>query len=72
MKVRGLTQTTFSAGRVVYNDGIITSSPGSGRYIPRENYGFAYERIPLRDAQRRIKETPVDRSGKGPRSPESL
>lgn len=69
MRVRGLTQTTLSAGRVVYNDGVITSTPGSGRYITRDNYGFAYERIPARDAQRRIKETPVDRSGKGPTSP---
>jgi dihydropyrimidinase len=45
LRVKGLTQTTISGGRVVYNEGVVTSKPGSGRYIPRENYGFAYERV---------------------------
>lgn len=49
---------------MVYNEGVITSTPGSGKYIARENYGFAYERIPARDAMRKLKETPVDRSSK--------
>ena len=46
------------------------SKPGSGRYIGRENLGFAYERIPAREAMRRLKETPVDRSGK--QTPQSI
>lgn len=70
MKVKGLAQTTFSAGRLVYNEGIITSTPGSGRFITRENYGFAYERVHLRDLQRKIRETPVDRSGAKKEAPE--
>jgi len=43
----------------------VLSKPGSGRYVGREAHGFAYERIPARDAARRLRETPVDRtSGK--------
>ena len=64
MRVKGLAQTTLSGGRIVYNEGVITSKPGSGRYISRDTHGFAYERIPARDAVRRLKEKPVDRSGK--------
>jgi dihydropyrimidinase len=64
LRVKGLAQTTISGGRVVYNEGVVTSQPGSGRYIGRGTYGFAYERIAPRDVQRKIKETPVDRSGK--------
>jgi hypothetical protein len=32
--------------------------------VGRGTYGFAYERIAPRDVQRKIKETPVDRTGK--------
>ena len=49
---------------MVYDEGVVLSKPGSGRYIARENLGFAYERIPAREAMRKLKETPVDRSGK--------
>jgi len=45
---------------------VLKSEPGAGKFVPRENYGFAYEKIPALDAQRRIRETPVDRSGKKP------
>jgi dihydropyrimidinase len=69
LRVKGLTQTTFSAGRVVYNEGVVLSKPGTGRYIGRENYGFAYERIPAREAMRKIRETPVDRSPNRPTAP---
>jgi dihydropyrimidinase len=62
MRVKGLTETTISGGRVVYHEGVVTSKPGSGKYIPRENYGFAYERIGPREIQRKIRETPVNRT----------
>ena len=64
LKVKGLAQTTLSAGRVVFNEGVVTSTPGTGRYIQREAYGFAYDRIPAREKARSLRETPVDRSGK--------
>jgi dihydropyrimidinase len=64
MRVKGLTQTTFSAGRLAFHEGVVLSKPGQGRYIARENYGFAYERIPAREAMRKILERPVDRSRK--------
>ena len=54
MRVKGLTQTTISGGRVVYDEGVIKSTPGSGKYIGREMHGFAYERIPALDEMRRI------------------
>lgn len=41
------------------------SKPGQGRYIGRENYGYAFERIAPREEMRRILERPVDRSAKG-------
>lgn len=47
----------------MFDNGVITSKPGTGRFVGRTPYGFAYERIPLRDAARRLRETPVDRSG---------
>jgi hypothetical protein len=72
MRVKGLAQTTLSGGRVVYNEGIVHSKPGSGRYISRENYGFSYERVIPREAMRKIRETPVDRSGKGPSAPVTM
>ena len=64
MKVKGLTQTTISGGRIVFEDGVLKSQPGSGKFVPRENYGFAYEKIPALDAMRKIRETPVDRNTK--------
>jgi dihydropyrimidinase len=63
MKVKGLAQTTISGGRVVFNEGVLTSTPGQGKYVAREAYGFAYERIPALDKARKLRETPVDRSG---------
>lgn len=48
----------------MYDEGVVLSKPGSGRYIGRENLGFAYERIIPREAMRKQRETPVDRSGK--------
>ena len=68
--MKGLTQTTFSAGRIAYDEGVVLSKPGQGRYIGRENYGFAYERIPAREEMRKIRETPVDRSKKPQPKPE--
>ena len=65
MKVKGVAETTISGGRVVYSDGKVHSKPGSGKYIGRETNGFVYERIGPLDQARRVKETPVDRSGKG-------
>jgi dihydropyrimidinase len=70
MRVKGLTQTTISGGRVAYDEGAILSKPGQGRYIGRENYGYAYERIAAREEMRRIRETPVDRSKKSKLSSE--
>ena len=49
MKVKGLVQTTIVGGRVVYEDGVVKSSPGSGKYVGRDNYGFVYEKIPAQD-----------------------
>ena len=66
MQVKGLTHTTLVGGRVVYEDGVVKSKAGSGRYVGRANYGHVYEKIPAQDEQRKIKETPVDRSGKKP------
>jgi len=37
-KVRGRVKTTISRGRVVWNDGVISVAPGSGRYIPLPAY----------------------------------
>ncbi len=66
MKVKGLTQTTIAGGRVVFEDGVVKSTPGSGKYVGREVYGHVYDRIPALDEMRRIRETPVDRSGNKP------
>ena len=46
----------------MYDEGVILSKPGQGRYIERENFGFAYEKIPAREAVRKIRETPVNRN----------
>ena len=72
LRVKGLTQTTLSGGRVVFDEGKVHSKPGSGRYIARENYGFSYERVIPKEEMRKIRETPVDRSGKGPSSPATM
>ena len=56
----------------MYNEGIVHSKPGSGRYIARENYGFSYERVIPKEEMRRIRETPVDSSGKGPSAPANV
>lgn len=70
MRVKGLTQTTISGGRVAFDEGVILSKAGQGRYIGRENYGFAYERIQPREEMRKLRETPVDRSKKPQVAPE--
>jgi dihydropyrimidinase len=63
IKVRGLAEKTFVRGNMVFNEGKVLSTPGSGRYVTRENYGFPFERIESLDEMRRIREIPVDRSG---------
>ena len=51
-------------GNVAYDEGVVKSTPGMGKYIGRDNLGYVYERVPALENQRRIRETPVDRSGK--------
>lgn len=54
-KVRGRVKTTISRGRVVWNDGVISVAPGSGRYIPLPAYSTQpsrYDEIDLGKHQR--------------------
>jgi dihydropyrimidinase len=62
IKVNGLTETTIAGGRVVFENNEVKSTPGSGKFMARENYGFVYERIPAMDRMRDEYEKPIDRS----------
>lgn len=68
MKVKGTADTTISRGRVVWDGKSLDCVNGSGQYISRENYGFSFERIALREKQRNMRHVSVDRSSKEDRS----
>jgi dihydropyrimidinase len=61
MVMHGNCHATISRGRVVYEDGVLFVENGSGRYIPRTPFGFAFSGIAERDAARARQEVPVDR-----------
>eukprot|EP01117_Protostelium_nocturnum_P019371 TRINITY_DN838_c0_g1_i1.p1 TRINITY_DN838_c0_g1~~TRINITY_DN838_c0_g1_i1.p1 ORF type:complete len:501 (-),score=193.97 TRINITY_DN838_c0_g1_i1:49-1551(-) len=52
MTVRGVAVTTISRGKIVWNDGKLLTTQGSGRYIPRPCFGSIFDGIALRDESR--------------------
>jgi len=42
MRVTGTADVTITGGRVVWENGKFNSKPGSGRYYPREPFGYAF------------------------------
>lgn len=49
MQVTGVAAVTISRGRVVYENGVLTTVPGSGKFVPRSCFGSAYDNIERRD-----------------------
>jgi hypothetical protein len=63
MHVTGLTSHTICNGDLVYENGIITSTPGSGQYLKREPFGYAFSRTAALTRKRDPRNFVVDRSG---------
>lgn len=64
MNVTGVVETTLLGGKEVWHNGKLNCTPGSGKFIARQPFGHAYERIPVLDKMKAIREKPVDRSKK--------
>ena len=45
MQVKGVVVHTFAGGRHVFADGELRAELGTGRYLPRQPFGTAYERL---------------------------
>lgn len=52
MQVTGVADVTISRGRVVWENGVLSTQKGSGKFIPRPCFGFAFEGIDTRDEVR--------------------
>jgi len=61
MVVHGNAFVTISRGKVVYEDGKLFVENGSGKFVPRDRFGFAFQGIAERDAARDRQEAKVDR-----------
>lgn len=71
MKVTGVADVTVTGGRVVWEDGKFNSTPGSGRYVSREPFGYTFERVKKYDDYRDPRKLMVDRSGAANSAPEN-
>lgn len=60
---KGLVSSTICNGELVYHDGIISSTPGSGKYLKREPFGYSFARTENMDKRRNPLNFKVDRSG---------
>ena len=70
MTVKGVVETTLLSGKEVYHQGKLSCTPGGGKFVARQTFGFPYERIPVLDRMKEIRETPVDRSKKTKKNPQ--
>jgi dihydropyrimidinase len=61
MTVHGNAHVTISRGVVVYEDGTLFVTNGSGKYVSRSRFGFAFNGIAERDAARARQEVAVKR-----------
>ncbi|GAM17846.1 hypothetical protein SAMD00019534_010210 [Acytostelium subglobosum LB1] len=61
IKVRGLAATTIVAGKVVWNNGTLSTTLGSGRFVPRPSHGCVFDGINKRDEVRNELLRKVDR-----------
>ena len=50
MTVTGVAEVTISRGRVVWENGKLTTVKGSGKFIPRPCFGPPFDGVPERDA----------------------
>lgn len=62
MEVTGIAHVTISRGRVVWENKQLHTVKGSGKYVPRHTFGFAFEGITTRDAVRDERLRKVERA----------
>lgn len=61
MTVHGIADYTLSRGVVVWENGELKTTQGSGKYIPRKPFGPVFTSIPVRDQVRSAYEVGVER-----------
>jgi dihydropyrimidinase len=61
MEVHGVAEITISRGRVVWENGVLKTVKGSGRYIPRLCFGPPYDGMEIRDRARDERKFKVER-----------
>lgn len=60
MECHGVPLVTVSGGRVVYENGVLLTEPGMGRFIPRKPYAdFVYKRIRQREEVKNALNNPL-------------
>ncbi len=64
-QITGGVTKTISRGKVVYDQGKIYSVKGQGKYVPRQPFGYAFERLPQLMARLDPKKQKVLRDSKG-------
>jgi hypothetical protein len=61
MELAGVALYTISRGNVVYENGVLHTTPGAGRYIPRPLFGEAFAGIAASDEARDERKRKVER-----------
>ena len=61
MTVRGVAVVTISRGVVVWENGVLKCTQGSGKFVPRKPFGPVFSSVDVKDQLRAAYEKPVER-----------
>jgi len=50
MQVHGVADITLTRGRIVWENGVLKTEQGSGKFIPRSPFGSVFDSLEIRDS----------------------